>query len=111
MSLSNFNRSHVAWTKNTEGWKDYKKCRELEEGKHYPFYGCFVTPDNGYGEGGVIISDGFFVNAPKDFVQDIKAIRENPKAVEAINEGKETFRIEKFYAKKYKRDGYRIVLD
>lgn len=111
MSLKKFNRSHVTWAKNTEGWDTYKKCKDLEEGKHYPIYGCFISQDNGFGEGGVIICDGFFLNTPKDFVQDIKAIREDQEVINIINEGKETFRVEKFYSKKFKKDGYRIVLD
>lgn len=111
MSLSKFNKTTVTWSKSTEGWKDYKKASDLEEGKHYPFYGCFVTPDRGYGEGGVIISDGYFINTPASFIDDIKAIRSDEDSVNLINEGKETFRVEHYESSKFKKMCTRIILD
>lgn len=111
MSLKKYNKSHVSWKVNTDGWKDYLKAMDLEVGKHYPFLGCFITSDKGFGEGGVIISDGFFVNAPASFIDDIRAIREDPESIALINEGKETFRVEHYESKKFKKTCAEIILD
>lgn len=77
--------------------------------KPFNVHGVFVTPDNGYGEGAVLIADKCFVNAPKNFVSTVKEILNDDNAVSEINEhGVQVF-IEKYYSKKYHRDGYSIV--
>lgn len=74
----------------------------------FTIHGVFITHDNGYGDGAVLIADKCFVNAPKSFVSTAKEILNDDNAVNEINEHGVKVFIEKFYSKKYKRDGYNI---
>lgn len=101
-SLSKHNDSkNINWGVNTEGWK-FVKCIDLDEGKKYAFKGCFVTQDKkGYGEGAVIISDGFLVNCPAYFVDTIKKIVEDPESIEDIKNGLAEFSFVKQKAERF----------
>lgn len=83
----------------------YAKICELP----FVIHGVFITHDNGYGEGAVLIADKCFVNAPKNFVPTAKEILNDDNAVSEINEHGTKVFIEKYYSKKYHRDGYSIV--
>jgi len=101
MSLAKFNKfTGVDFGIDTKGWK-WKKSLEMEDGE-YPFLGCFITKDTGFGEGVAIISDGYLVNGPASFVGTAKELLSDPEAVETIKEGNEIFVISHYESKKYK---------
>ena len=114
MSLAKHNKSNIKWNIETKDF-EYKKAMDLKVGKEYPFYGCFITSDKGYGEGAVIITDEFFVNAPGSFVDNIREIIADPESVDAINEHTEKFKVEHYETDKGCKKGQtktcaRIVL-
>lgn len=109
MSLSKLNKGQkVDWSINTEGWS-FKKAADLELNKDYAIKGCFVTPDKGYGEGAVIISDNVLINAPASFLDTCKEILADQESIDAIKEGNETFHLEERTSRKFKRT-YRVVI-
>lgn len=105
-----FNKGkRIDWKVDTKDYP-FKKTSELELGKAYDFKGCYVSKDNGYGEGGVIISDHIMVNTPASFVETIKEIMADESAIADIVAGKLAFKVDTYVSEKYKRTGYRIVL-
>lgn len=111
MSIRNYNsNSGVKWNINSEGF-DFVKLRDLEEGMDYPLYGCFISKDHGYGEGAVLISDGFNVNVPERYVDTVKSIMSDAEAISEINSGKAIFRFRTFTSQKYHRTGYSLEFD
>lgn len=109
MSLAKFNKSTINWNIDTKDWK-FKKAMELDKNTEYALKGIFFTPDNGYGEGVVIISDGFLVNCPKGFEEQARAIVADPDSVEAIKAGTEKFKVSTYVSKKFKKECADIVL-
>ena len=110
MSFKKFNHTGINWGINTDHFP-YKKLSELEAGKTYPLLGCFVTPDNGYGEGAVLITTDALVNVPQRYVETVMNIRADREAVDEIKAGKVGFHFETFKNPKYKNVGYSIVFD
>lgn len=113
MGIANKHNSKVInWSIDTKDAK-YKKANELPLTTEFPFLGCFTSQDNGYGEGGVIITKiddvVTLINTPQSFVQDIKDIRADQEQVDYIKAGKAGFMVES-YKSKYNRTGYRITL-
>lgn len=109
MSLAKHNRGQrVDWQIETKEYP-YKKCADLELNKDYPFLGCFITGDHGFGEGAVIISDGVLYNAPASFIDECKEIMQDAESVEAIKAGKEVFHLEERVSKKNKKT-YRVIV-
>lgn len=101
MSLSKYNKNlGIDWGIDTKDW-EYKKGLEMEDGT-YPFLGCWIAKDTGYGEGAVIITDGYLVNAPSGLVETLKDLRADEEAVELIKEGNEKFKLEHYKSDKYK---------
>lgn len=107
MGLNNKNRGGVNWGVETKDW-EFKKLRELEEGKQYKLLGCFVSPDHGYGEGAVFISDGFLVNIPARYISLVTDIQSDHEAIEEIKSGKGAFKYHKFKSAKYNRDAFSV---
>lgn len=99
----------IDWKVNTEGW-EFKKCKDMTLNTVFPMKGCYVTKDNGYGEGGVIIANGYMVNAPQSFVATIKELMADEEAIQYIIDGHMGFEVQSFVSDKFKRTGYRIVL-
>lgn len=109
--LSKFNtKKSVDWGVNTEGYV-FKKASDLKLETKYSVKGLYISSDNGFGEGAVIITDGFMVNCPQRMVETFKKILNDPEAVEEIKAGKETFHVETYYNKKQKKDLFDIVFD
>ncbi|MBO7734697.1 MAG: hypothetical protein J6S67_19210 [Methanobrevibacter sp.] len=109
--LSKFNsQKSVDWGVNTEGYV-FKKASDLKLETKYSVKGLYISADNGFGEGAVIITDGFMVNCPQRMVEKFKQIMGDPEAVESIKAGKETFHVETYYNKRQKKDLFDIVFD
>lgn len=108
MGITKFNRNKsVAWNINTEGF-EYFKLSTLKPDEVYPLCGMFISKDNGYGEGAVLISKSFFVNIPERYVDDIKAIISDGETVADINAGKCGFKYTEFTSKTHHRTGYAV---
>ena len=109
--LSKFNsKKSVDWGVNTEGYV-FKKASDLKLDTHYSVKGLYISADNGFGEGAVIITDGFMVNCPQRMVETFKKILDDAEAVEQIKAGKETFHVETYFNKKQKKELFDIVFD
>ena len=109
--LSKINsQKSVDWGVNTEGYV-FKKASDLKLETKYSVKGLYISADNGFGEGAVIITDGFMVNCPQRMVEKFKQIMGDPEAVESIKAGKETFHVETYYNKRQKKDLFDIVFD
>lgn len=107
MGIAKHNKKTLSqeWGIDTTNF-EYKKSAELEMEKVYTMRGLFISKDNGYGEGLVIILDDCFVNASQSYIEEAKDILADEEAVEQIKNGKAGVKFHKFYAKKYKKDGY-----
>lgn len=109
--LSKFNlKRTVDWGVNTEGYV-FKKASDLKLDTHYAVKGLYISADNGFGEGAVIITDGFMVNCPQRMVETFKKILEDEESIAQIKAGKETFHVETYFNKKQKKELFDIVFD
>ena len=108
MGISKFNRGNkIEWGNDTKSLP-FKKTSEIELNKTYDLKGCFITPDKGFGKGAVLISDGFLLNIPARYVDDINNIVADAETVEDIKAGKCGFIVTSFISEKFKRTGYSI---
>lgn len=111
MAITRFNQSAVIdWEFNTEGFQ-YRKLKDLPENVTFRLRGCFVTPDQGYGPGAVLITDQEFINIPQRYVQTLSDIREDPEAVAEIKAGKAGFHYTTFKSRNNGGTGYNVVFD
>lgn len=69
--------------------------------------GFYISKKGQYGEQAVVLSDGFFVNLPKHWVDTIKEMLTDKEVIKAVNEKKVYFDIEKY--QKDGKDLYSIV--
>lgn len=109
MAITKYNFNGINWGIESDRLP-FVKLADLEEGQVYTLRGCYVTPDRGYGEGAVLITDEANVNVPGRYVQTILDIRSDKEDVKDIKAGKVGFHYEMFKSK-YGRDGYGIVFD
>lgn len=101
MGLGKHNKgTGVNWGIETKGW-EFKKISELEPNKDYILKGCFITPDRGYGEGAVLISDGFLVNISARYIDTVLDIQRDQEAVQEIKEGRGRFHYYKYKSERY----------
>ena len=108
MGISKFNKgSKIDWGIDTKSMP-FKKTSEVELNKTYDLKGCFITPDKGFGKGVVLISDGFLLNIPTRYADEINGIVSDSEAVEDIKAGKCGFIVTSFISKKFKCTGYSI---
>ena len=87
----------------------YIKLKELVEGRQYPVLGYFVTKDNGYGEGAVIIIADYNVNIPPRYVKTFKEWQTDPEIDHLINEGKVAFYYSRGWSEKYRVETLNIT--
>lgn len=108
MGISNFNKgSKIDWGFETEGL-EFKKLADLKADKVYTLKGCFITPDNGYGLGAVLIIEDALVNIPQRYVDTVKDIMSDEETVADIKAGKCGFKYTTFISEKHKRTGYSV---
>lgn len=109
MGISKFNTgaTSIDWGIDTQDMK-YKKTSQVQLNTEYNLRGFYVTPDNGYGKGAVLISDDFLLNAPSRFADIISNMLADQEVVEAVKAGKCAFKVYTFESKQFKRTGYGI---
>lgn len=111
MGISKFNsRKGKIWNVDNSEFS-YIKLRDLVEGKKYPFLGCFISSDNGYGEGAVLITADYNVNVPSRYVPVFRAMMDDNETIEQANNGEAYFYYVTFYSEKYKRPGYELIFE
>lgn len=111
MAITKFNHGNVIdWGINTEGFP-FKKLKDLPEGTTFRLRGCFVSPDNGYGPGAVLITDTENINIPQRYVDTINDIRNDPEAVQEIKDGKAGFHYVTFKSRNNGGTGYNVIFD
>ena len=108
MGISKFNNGNKIDQEIDKKSLPFKKTSEVELNKTYDLKGCFITPDKGFGKGAVLISDGFLLNIPAKYVDDINNIVADAETVEDIKAGKCGFIVTSFISEKFKRTGYSI---
>lgn len=102
MGLSKLNRTAAhKWTINTEGFT-YKKASEMPLDTVIPLAGCFISRDNGYGNGAVLITTEEFVNVPQRYVEQIEEILKNPEYIQQIEQGGAAFKVTTYKNKQNK---------
>lgn len=110
MGLTNYNRgSKVNWNVENKDFP-YIKLSQLVAGLEYPFLGFYITKDRGYGEGAVLITDGYNVNVPSKYVAIFRSMLTDSEAVQQIQEGKGIFSYEP-YTTKFGRESYVLTFD
>lgn len=108
MSITRHNKhKSIDWGVKTDGW-DFVKLGELDPGEVYPVKGCFITKDNGFGEGVVIISDGYLVSIPGRYLDTVRDIMGTTEDIADIKAGKVGFKYSEFKSKKHNRTGYDV---
>lgn len=104
--LSSKSKRQVNWGIDTKD-APYVKAAELKEGEIYNLHGAFLTADNGYGIGAVLITDVdgevTLVNAPAATVEIVKEILEDTEIQESIKEGNEAFKVRSYMNNKLKK--------
>lgn len=104
--LSAKSKKQVSWGVDTKD-APYIKASELEEGEVYNLLGAFITPDNGYGLGGVLITEVSgevtLVNTPASAVEIIKEILDDVEIQESIKAGNEGFKVRSYMNTKLKK--------
>ena len=103
-----FNHKGALFTIDTEGMEAHKASEVFAEVADAPLImrGIFVNKDTGLGESVSVITTNSIIYFGKTNVENAKKIRENEKAVAALNASGAWFRIREFESKKFKKKGY-----
>lgn len=103
-----FNHKGALFTIDTEGMEAHKASEVFAEIADSPLImrGIFVNKDTGLGESVSVITTNSIIYFGKTNVENAKKIRENEKAVAALNASGAWFRIREFDSKKFKKKGY-----
>lgn len=103
-----FNHKGALFTIDTEGMEAHKASEVFAEVADAPLLmrGIFVNKDTGLGESVSVITTNSIIYFGKTNVENAKKIRENEKAVAALNKFGGWFRIREFESKKFKKKGY-----
>lgn len=102
---SRFNKGAKLFQIDTEGWSEYRDLKSLykeDPEAVYPVWGFYINKKSQYGDSPVIISDGFYINAPKHMLETVREIMADAAAVAAINDGAVGCKVEQYKAKNYK---------
>ena len=105
---SEYNHKGALFTIDTEGMEAHKASEVFAEISESPLImrGIFVNKDTGLGESVSVITTNSIIYFGKTNVENAKKIRENEKAVAALNASGAWFRIREFESKKFKKKGY-----
>lgn len=103
-----FNHKGALFTIDTEGMEAHKASEVFAEVADAPLImrGIFVNKDTSFGESVSVITTNSIIYFGKTNVENAKKIRENEKAVAALNASGAWFRIREFESKKFKKKGY-----
>lgn len=103
-----FNHKGALFTIDTEAMEAHKASEVFAEIADAPLLmrGIFVNKDTGLGESVSVITTNSIIYFGKTNVENAKKIRENEKAVAALNASGAWFRIREFDSKKFKKKGY-----
>lgn len=97
----------IDWGIDTKDFP-FVKCSEMPLDVKIPIFGCFVTPDSGYGEGAIVILEDRLLSLPQRYLPEIKDYMDDPEVVETIKSKKAAIIITTFVSTKYKKTGYDV---
>ena len=86
----------------------FVKCSDIDKYVEIPFFGMFITPDTGYGEGAVLILKESLLSLPQRYVPTIKDMLRDKEIIDAIKAGHAGIYVSPFESKKYKKTGYDV---
>ncbi len=75
----------------------------------FPVCGIYLNKRSEFGPQAIIATEECYVNLPSHLYDTCVDILADKAAINAINAGKVSFTIEKYYQKKFKKDCYSIV--
>lgn len=103
-----FNRKGRLFTIDTEGMEGHKAADVYKEIGSSPLImkGVYINKDNGFGESVSVVTTNSIIYFSKTNLEAAHNIRDNEKAVAAINNKGAFFRITEFESKKFKKKGY-----
>lgn len=108
MGILNFNTGdYNKWNVDNKDFS-YIKLNELVPDREYPFLGCFVSKDSGYGEGAVLITADYNINCPARYVETFRKMQHDKEVEAEANSGRAYFKYTVFRSEKYNKDGYRL---
>ena len=106
-----FNKKPL-FTVNTDDYKYISMETAYEQyGEDYEYcaLGFYINLYSEYNdEEPVVATDKEYINLPYHLLKDIKSIISNPQAVKAVNAGECSFKIRKYYKKRYKKECYTV---
>lgn len=109
--MDKYNKGGVVFDIDIKDFK-FKTLEELFKAKDTVKWidGLYINKKSsfGYHPVAIIIKDEMLVDLPSHLTEDVKAILQDPEAVEAIKNGKVGFQIEEYEQKKYKKTCYGI---
>lgn len=108
---SEYNHKGVLFTIETEGMEAHKAAEVYAEIGDSPLImrGLFINPDKKFGKSVSVITTNSIIFFGKSNVETAEKIRENEKAVAALNASGAWFKITEFTSKKYDKKGYAFV--
>lgn len=108
---SEYNHKGALFTIDTEGMEAHKAAEVYAEIGDSPLImrGLFINPDKKFGKSVSVITTNSIIYFGKSNVETAEKIRENEKAVAALNASGAWFKITEFKSKKYDKKGYAFV--
>lgn len=108
MALNRFNKGKRLFTIETEGMEGHKAADVFKAVGDAPLLmrAIFINKDNGYGESVSVVTTNSVIYFSKASLQTALDVREDPEAVEELNEKGAYFKIIEFESKKWKKKGY-----
>lgn len=108
---SEYNHKGALFTIDTEGMEAHKAAEVYAEIGDSPLImrGLFINPDKKFGKSVSVITTNSIIYFGKSNVETAEKIRDNEKAVAALNASGAWFKITEFTSKKYDKKGYAFV--
>ena len=103
-----FNKKGRLFSIDTEGMEGHKAGEVYKEIGSAPLImkGIYINKDTGYGESVSVVTTNSIIYFSKTNLEAAHNIRDNEKAVAAINDKGAFFRITEYESKKFKKRGY-----
>ncbi len=108
---SEYNHKGALFTIDTEGMEAHKAAEVYAQIGDSPLImrGLFINPDKKFGKSVSVITTNSIIYFGKSNVETAEKIRDNEKAVAALNASGAWFKITEFTSKKYDKKGYAFV--
>lgn len=102
-SINKFNRGTQFDYKLPQDAK-FIKLAELHPGEQYRIHGLLISKKSLYGDHPVAIGDIFYIDLPKNMLDEVNEILSDQDAVDAIRKGLVGIVPEEYHSQKYNKD-------